>query len=679
MAKLTGYEVDPISRIEGHLGVTLATGGTGFVTSAQVHGNLWRGFENFLIGRDVNDAITFVQRICGVCPIPHATASTFATESVMGVNEGYITFASGTDGFGVPKKAMHIRNLVYGSEFLMSHITHFYHLAAPSYIQGPPVAPWTPYFANGYYNAALRKPSTVTSAAPLPRQWKLDGGDATNTYSSSSWSAIITSYVKALRVRRLTFEAGALFAGRMPMTSSFVVGGVTVNHEEDLGSKCALFTKLMGEVGDFIVREYVPIVLTLGALYADFDNTANGGQGYGGGWGNFLAWGAFPDESDGLTIGGGTFVSGNPSTRVMFATNKATVKASGVPLVKANLVENISNSHYVSSGTWLSGGTFDTSGFAYPGDVFATIPDRSKDYSWLKAPRWKVAGVPTAMEVGPYARMVVNGMYPVDGTAIANNAKLGSTYLLYTKHGGTTGGLGLDPQMVAPDIAVGLLSDGLATLETSTGTIISADVKGLDKATIDAAYYASGTVISGTVANWIIGLKGGLSTIDRLRGRGLEALWLTTQMIGGPSKPAAGTGGAITFASGGSWIQKLDALPAADPTWRTPTVPYTAVTPAKGFGVSEAPRGALAHFIAQQGGKIVAYQCVVPTTWNAGPTDSNGVLGPMEKAMIGIPYNSGGSSTFTTQAGGVGTSVNSGVEALRVAQSFDPCIACSVH
>jgi hydrogenase large subunit len=65
------YYVDPISRIEGHLGVNL-TETSGRVTEADVHGNLWRGFENFLIGREPNDAITFVQRICGVCPVPTA-------------------------------------------------------------------------------------------------------------------------------------------------------------------------------------------------------------------------------------------------------------------------------------------------------------------------------------------------------------------------------------------------------------------------------------------------------------------------------------------------------------------------------------------------------------------------------------------------------------------------------
>ena len=58
-------EVDPISRIEGHLGVAVQVSG-GVIQSAYTHGNLFRGFENFVIGREPNDPITYMQRICGV-------------------------------------------------------------------------------------------------------------------------------------------------------------------------------------------------------------------------------------------------------------------------------------------------------------------------------------------------------------------------------------------------------------------------------------------------------------------------------------------------------------------------------------------------------------------------------------------------------------------------------------
>ncbi|MRR52457.1 MAG: hypothetical protein EG825_16390, partial [Rhodocyclaceae bacterium] len=149
-------EVDPISRIEGHLGVKVQTDGSGSIVEADVHGNLWRGFENFLLGREVNDAITFTQRICGVCPVPHGMTSTYAADAVLGYSQNHITFAKMPgDTYGVPVKAVYIRNLVLGSEFLMSSITHFYHLAAPSYVQGPAIPPWTPYFNTDDYHVAL--------------------------------------------------------------------------------------------------------------------------------------------------------------------------------------------------------------------------------------------------------------------------------------------------------------------------------------------------------------------------------------------------------------------------------------------------------------------------------------------------------------------------------------------
>ena len=56
----TFAEIDPVSRIEGHLGVKVGTA-AGYVDKANVHGNMWRGFENFLLGREPNDAITFTE------------------------------------------------------------------------------------------------------------------------------------------------------------------------------------------------------------------------------------------------------------------------------------------------------------------------------------------------------------------------------------------------------------------------------------------------------------------------------------------------------------------------------------------------------------------------------------------------------------------------------------------
>ena len=84
---------------------------------------------------------------------------------------------------------------------------------------------------------------------------------------------------------------------------------------------------------------------------------------------------------------------------------------------------------------------------------------------------------------------------------------------------------------------------------------------------------------------------------------------------------------------------------------------------ARGVGFTEAPRGALAHWVVIDDGLISNYQAVVPSTWNAGPRDSVGQEGPYEAALKG-------------QALAV---IDQPLEILRTIHSFDPCIACAVH
>ncbi len=84
---------------------------------------------------------------------------------------------------------------------------------------------------------------------------------------------------------------------------------------------------------------------------------------------------------------------------------------------------------------------------------------------------------------------------------------------------------------------------------------------------------------------------------------------------------------------------------------------------AKGVGYTEAPRGALAHWVVIKDGKIDNYQAVVPSTWNAGPRDAKGQSGPYEAALKGHKLHD----------------PKQPLEILRTIHSFDPCIACAVH
>jgi len=84
---------------------------------------------------------------------------------------------------------------------------------------------------------------------------------------------------------------------------------------------------------------------------------------------------------------------------------------------------------------------------------------------------------------------------------------------------------------------------------------------------------------------------------------------------------------------------------------------------AKGYGMHEAPRGSLGHWVNIKNGKIANYQCVVPGTWNGSPRDANNQRGPYEEALIGTPV----------------ANIEQPVEILRTIHSFDPCMACAVH
>ncbi|MDT8447283.1 MAG: nickel-dependent hydrogenase large subunit [bacterium] len=84
---------------------------------------------------------------------------------------------------------------------------------------------------------------------------------------------------------------------------------------------------------------------------------------------------------------------------------------------------------------------------------------------------------------------------------------------------------------------------------------------------------------------------------------------------------------------------------------------------AKGVGLTEAPRGALAHYIVIKDEKIDNYQLVVPTTWNGSPRDAQGQRSAFEASLIGTPVED----------------PEQPLEMIRTIHSFDPCLACAVH
>jgi len=236
--------VDPVTRLEGHLKVEVAIEG-GRVTDARASGTLFRGFETILVNRDPWDAPHITQRICGVCPIPHAQAAVLALDRA----------ARKT----IPTNARLMRNLVLGANFVQSHLLHFYHLAALDYLAGPGMAPWQPH-----WNVDLRIDPTTTNV-------------------------LVGHYVQALAMTRKAHEMAAILAGRMPIAAAHIPGGFTTTPTAaQLSQFRAYCTELLG----FIQNVYLPDVEALAAIYEDYFDIGSG-------YGNLLAFGAFELNADG--------------------------------------------------------------------------------------------------------------------------------------------------------------------------------------------------------------------------------------------------------------------------------------------------------------------------------------------------------------------------------------------
>jgi [NiFe] hydrogenase large subunit/hydrogenase large subunit len=136
------------------------------------------------------------------------------------------------------------------------------------------------------------------------------------------------------------------------------------------------------------------------------------------------------------------------------------------------------------------------------------------------------------------------------------------------------------------------------------------------------------------------------STLGRVAARGVETLVLAEKLEGWLDELADNMGrGELRIHDNSKWSPE---------SWPKDCT---------GAGFHEAPRGALGHWVHIVDGEIANYQCVVPSTWNAGPRDSTGQPGPYEQALVGNPV----------------ADPEQPLEILRTIHSFDPCMACGVH
>jgi hydrogenase large subunit len=349
MAKIV---IDPVTRIEGHLKVEAITE-NGKVQEARCSGLLYRGLERILKGRDPRDAQRITQRICGVCPTAHATASSLALDNAFGITEQ------------IPNNGRVMRNLVFGSNYIQSHLLHFYHLAALDFVDVTAAA--------GYAGPDKRLQKVADFAAKgnlAPFTPRYEGDYRLDKETNQ---VAVSHYVEALDKRREAQEMLAIFGGKMPHSMSIFPGGTV---EQVTVDKIAAFRWRLERLRHFIDNIYLADVLAVAKAYPDYFGIGRGSQQY-------LCYGGFDQDN-------------NPDV-----TKRQRLLPSGVldgttmklaDLDPEKITEQIKHSWYNSrSNLHPSSGETEAD------------PTKPGGYSFIKAPRYDGR----VYEVGPLARVLV--------------------------------------------------------------------------------------------------------------------------------------------------------------------------------------------------------------------------------------------------------------------------------
>ncbi len=545
--------VDPITRIEGHLRID-AEVDNGTITKAWSSGQMWRGIEVILQGRDPRDAWLFTQRICGVCTTVHAVASVRCVENALGME--------------IPLNAQYIRNLVLALHGLHDHIVHFYVLSALDWVDvvsalkadigktvqlAESLSNWPGNSANRF-RAVQEKVKAIVESGQLGPFANGYWGHPAMVLPPEANLMAVSHYLEALDYQRKADQAIAIISGKNPHIQNLSVGGVTAalnpDNETALNMERLYWVKqLAEEVQGFVKQVYLPDVIAVGALYKDWLQ-------YGAGVTNYLAVPDMVLDTKGtrFDLPGGTIMDGDLKTVKPFTSFND-------DYFQKNVVECIARSWY--DGDWTR--------HPYKEETVPKYTDFQEDgkYSWLKAPRFQ--GRP--MQVGPLAQVLVG---------YAQGHELTRKYV----------------------------DDALARVSSLAGAQVGPEVLH--------------------------------STPGRHLGRAIRTAVLSDLAIK-------------------HWQLLVDNIGRGDlEIFNRPVFPKGEQM---GFGFHEAPRGALSHWIVIRDGKIANYQCVVPSTWNAGPRDDKDNPGPYEASLVGNPM----------------ADPELPLEVLRTIHSFDPCIACAVH
>ena len=398
--------VDPICRIEGHLRIEVNVDENNVIRNAVSTGNMWRGLEVILQGRDPRDAWAFTERICGVCTGVHAMVSCRSVEDALGID--------------IPANANSIRNLMMLAQYTQDHLVHFYHLhaldwvdvvsalsadpAATSALQQS-ISPW-PKSSPGYFRDVQNKIKRFVESGQLGPFANAYWGSPAYKLPPEANLMAVTHYLEALDFQKEIVKIHTIFGGRNPHPN-WLVGGMPCSiNVDDAGAVGAINMTWLNMVSDiinksitFVDQVYIPDLTAIASFYKDW--------GFGGGLSskNVMSYGEFPAIANNYTndswmLPNGAILNGDLST--VYDVD---------PRDPEQIQEFISHSWYQYSDPdrglhpW-DGETepkFELGPNAKGSKTNIEEIDEGGKYSWLKAPRWRG----NAMEVGPLARYLV--------------------------------------------------------------------------------------------------------------------------------------------------------------------------------------------------------------------------------------------------------------------------------
>jgi len=365
--------IDPITRIEGHLRIEVEIE-NGKVKDAWSSGQMFRGIEMMLKGRDPRDAHHFVQRSCGVCTYVHALSSVRAVEDACGIE--------------IPENARIIRNLLHGAQYQHDHIVHFYHLHALDWVDivsalsadsvktaklsenvsGRPQK-------SAYFKEVQAKLKTFVNSGQLGPFNNAYWGHSAYKLPPEANLMAASHYLEGIKLQAKAARMHAIFGGKNPHPQSLVVGGVT-SVADLTPERINEFAAIWKETKAFVDEVYIPDLLAVASFYKDWGSI-------GGNNNTFVAYGDFPQRGINydLLIPAGVLMD--------------TLRP--LPLNTNKITEDVTRGWYESG---YAKHPYDGETKPIRGETTYNTDDK---YSWMKAPRYDGR----AAEVGPLARALV--------------------------------------------------------------------------------------------------------------------------------------------------------------------------------------------------------------------------------------------------------------------------------